>query len=260
MSRRDVLKLAGVALAVAGMSKYLGWWGDSNDTGVKGKVREGLGIFGEPLPYLPEVTRINPEVPLPEDVIDSENLWRYFHTRTWSGEDTKLFLRPGIKDLSIFQDLRNGVAKSLDIIMFDDSCLLSDEQRQNLDPELVRAFDEELKYKGFGSGLFLTSGNGAYGIFCRKYSTDEPTPSSHLLESYPEVDGGWVATYNTPGITVRHEMFHYDYPQFSDQSTEEMVGMDIEESIRVASENKQYFGNDSGYFIVYELREGVVIS
>lgn len=209
----------------------------------------------QPMPFIPQAERINPEVAIPEDVLSGVDLWRSYHTRVWCGEETKLFLRPGIEEVPIFSDLRDRKIESLDIVLFDDICDLTQEQRDNLDPGLVSAFDEFVAKEGFPTGLFLGYG-GHFGIFIAKSSMQQH--SEHLLENHPSADSDWVATYHTPAIILRHEWSHYNYINFS-SSPEEAVGADILAEMRRA-QKKLEGGDDSGYCVVYEIKEGVVVS
>ena len=254
VSRRQFLIGGFWATVAAGLAAKGIFVKGEGDTGTRSG--DELRAGNEPLPYLPATERLNPEVSLPADVIESEDLWKSYHTRVWSGDETKLFLRPGIDTVPIFQDLKDRKIESLDIVLFDDVCNLSEEQRANMDPGLVKEFDDFLnEHKSFPTGLFLGYG-GHFGIFIAK-SSMEQTPE-HLLESYPDTNNDWIATYHTPAIILRHEWNHYNYINFS-SNPEEAVGADIVEEMRSA-EARLKLGDDSGYCVVYEIKEGVVVS
>ena len=204
------------------------------------------------MPYIPPTERINKQKKLPEDVILAEDLWKSYHTRIWQGKDTKMFLRPGIETQKIFQDLRDRKIYSLDIVLFDDKKELSAKQKQELDPDIVAEFERD----SFPVGELYSSGNGHYAIFIEKSSLS--LDRKHMLTSYPDPKDEFVVVYHTPAVILRHELAHYNTKDFS-SSPEEEVGADMLSDLRQAEE-KYKRGDDSGYFVVYEIKEGVVVS
>jgi len=255
VNRRDFLKLSALGLALAAGARW--WLGSRQQSGTIG-TRDEMGVHTlEPLPYLPDAERINPEIPIPSDVISPEDLWRSYHTRIWNGKDTKMYLRPGIETILLFQDLADRKLESLDIVLFDDMADLSMQQRGELPEDLVLAFDEEYKRSGgFPTGELLGTSKGHMGIFIAKSSVEHN--DKHLLESYPPVENDFIAVWHTPAIIFRHECEHYNYYNFNN-SPEEMVGMDILEDM-LEAEKLYKNGDDSGYYVVYEIKEGVVVS
>ena len=226
------------------------------------EATETPALATETPPFIPHYERVNEKgLDLPGDVISPENLWESYHTRIWQTGDDRIYLRPGIEEMKIFQDLREGKIDLLDIAVLESENRLTEEQKKYLGKGFQKIFDQENEEKSnFFSGKIISffdyeSSMKRVVIVTRQYSEDE---CEMATVSYPDsVDEG-VARWPTIMMTLRHEMQHWESPK-SGPGVEEFTGFDSYEKMKNAHDLYQK-GDDSGYFVVWETKNNVIVA
>jgi len=257
INRRGFLKLmaaSGAALALSSCNKK-----------ISEKIVEATEtpvLATEIPPFIPHYERVNKKgLELPEDVISPEDLWTSYHTRIWQAGDDRIYLRPGIKEMKIFQDLREGKIDLLDIVVLESENRLTEEQKKYLGKGFQKIFDQEIEEKSnFFSGKIISffdyeSRSNRVVIVTRQYGEDE---CEMATVSYPDPVNERVATWPTIMMTLRHELQHWESPN-SGPGVEEFTGFDSYEKMKNAHDLYQK-GDDSGYFVVWETENNVVVA